>query len=383
VGLLDRLRRPPTEERTLTRENVPATMLPYSRHALLDVSQSNVLRVADAYAAVQYLSNAVASLPPRVYRATLQGRVPVGDDQRLTALLRRPWPGATSSDLFSQIMVHLLTLGECFVGKWRSEGTITQLGLLHPSRLQVELRGQQIVYTLDGQTEHGVQDILHIRALTQDGLRGLSPVAQCRLALSLNANLAEFGKRYFEQGSRPAGIVKLPLGTSIEATKRFQEAWNNKHGGVEKMHRVALLEGDADWIPVSFSPDDSQFLQQRRTQHEGGLPDLRAAGLGLDAETQNSRTYQNVQQANRFLLDHSIRPWLVRIERAFNGDVDLLPGTAYRAFDTDALLRLDADARAQYYERALNNAWLTVDEVRAAEDLPPLSPASQGADTNE
>jgi hypothetical protein len=41
------------ESRALTRENVPAAMLPYSRRALLDVSEANALRVADAYACVR------------------------------------------------------------------------------------------------------------------------------------------------------------------------------------------------------------------------------------------------------------------------------------------------------------------------------------------
>ena len=45
-------------------------MLPYSRRALLDVNQTNALRVADAYAAVRVLADGVASLPPKVYRRT-------------------------------------------------------------------------------------------------------------------------------------------------------------------------------------------------------------------------------------------------------------------------------------------------------------------------
>jgi phage portal protein BeeE len=134
------------ESRALTRDNVPSSMLPYSRAALLNVNQSNALRVADAYACVRVLADAVASLPAKVYRRQPTGRVLAGDDQRLAQLLRRPSPGSTSADLFSQIMVHLNTHGDAFVGKFRADGEIVQLALLHPDRVRVELRGQRILY---------------------------------------------------------------------------------------------------------------------------------------------------------------------------------------------------------------------------------------------
>jgi HK97 family phage portal protein len=247
------------------------------------------------------------------------------------------------------------------------------LALLHPDRLQVELRGQRIVYTLDGQSEHGPEDVLHVKAMSCDGLRGLSPVAQCRLALSLNSNLQEHAKRYFEQGSRPAGIVKLPLGTSDTAAARFQEAWHNKHGGVEKMHRVALLEGDAEWIPAAFSPDDSQFLEQRELSTREVCRIFRVPAHLVDGSVGSSLTYTNAQQFNRYFLDYSLMPWLVRLERAFSNDPELCPGNAYLQFSLDAFLRPDPDTRSQIYARALDpeKGWMSRAEVRELEDLSP------------
>jgi HK97 family phage portal protein len=155
--------------------------------APLDVSTSNALRVADAYACVRVLADSISTLPLKAYRRTDQGRVPAGDNARIVQLLRRPLPGSTGVDLISHIMVHLNVYGEAFLGKFRSaDGEIAQLRLLHPETLQVELRGQRIVYVLDtlkARTEHGPEDILHLKGMSLDGLRGLSPVTQCRTAL--------------------------------------------------------------------------------------------------------------------------------------------------------------------------------------------------------
>ncbi len=362
------------EDRTLTRDTVPAAMLPYSRSALQDVSTANALRVADAYSCVRALSDSVASLPAHVFRRTAAGRVPAGDDQRLVQLLRRPAPGSTSADLFGQIMVHLNVLGECFVGKYRTGDEITQLALLHRDRVGVELRGPQIVYTLDGQTEHGPGDILHVKGMSSDGLRGLSPVSQCRLALSLSANLQEHAKQYFENGSRPSGILTLPDGTGESAVARMREDWRNEQTmQARKLHSIAVITGDANFTPVAFSADDSQFLQQRELSAREVARIFRVPAWIIDAGAGDSMTYSNVTDNNRHFVAHSLRPWLVRIERAFSNDTDLCPGGAYLQFDLDGLLRADPAQRAQIYQAGLDpiSGWLTRSEVRELEELPP------------
>jgi len=370
------------EQRALTVQNTSAPLLPYSRSSLLDVSTGNVLRVSDAYACVRVLADSVASLPPKIYRKTPAGRVPAGDDQRVVQLLRSPSPGSTSADLFSQIMLHLNVFGDALIGKYRSEGTIVQLGLLHPERVAVELRGQRIVYTLTDdrgrQTEHSTDDVLHIKGMSSDGLRGLSPVAQCRLALSLSSNLQEHARQYFAQGSRPSGILTAPGASSTAALEGVAETWAAKHGGVESMHKVAVLAGDVSFTPIAFSADDSQFLQQRELSAREVARIFRIPAWAIDAPTGDSLTYSSVAMQNRALVDHSIRPWLVRIERAFSNDSDLCPGGTYLEFDISGLLRGDDDTRSQVYARALDpvTGWMRRDEVRALENLEPEATAS-------
>src|SRR3954471_14448611 len=95
-----------TEDRALPAADTRApAYLPYQPAAPLDVSTSNALRGADAYASVRCLADSVASLPLHAYRQTTTGRVLAGDNQRIVQLLSRPSPGSTSADLLSQVMV--------------------------------------------------------------------------------------------------------------------------------------------------------------------------------------------------------------------------------------------------------------------------------------
>jgi HK97 family phage portal protein len=378
------------EDRALTRGNVPPAMLPYSRSALLDVGESNVLAVTDAWACVRTLADAISALPAKVYRRTSTGRVPAGDDQRLVQLLRQPAPGATSVDLFGTAMCHLLTNGNAFFGKFRSEGSIVQLGLLDPRQVEVDLRGSRVVYTLsrrEGVSEHSVEDILHVRGLSSDGVRGLSPVSRCRLALSLSANLAESAKQFFENGSRPSGI--LSVGDSVtgspspEGLDRLREEWRNTHGGVERMHRVALIEGDMKFTPIAFSNADSEFLASREFSTREvcrifGLPPHLIGGA-----TASDLTYTNAAQFNRYFLDYSLLPWLRRFEAAFSNDSDLCPGGVYLQFDVRGLLRPDPATRSEIYQRALSpvEGWMRRDEVRELEELPPESETNERSES--
>lgn len=379
MGLLSYLRGDDlrgAESRTLTRTNVPPAMLPYASGAPLEVTEATALRVADAYACVRVLADSISSLPLKAFRRTPAGRLPAGDESRIVQLLRSPSPGSTSVDLISQIMVHLNLYGDAFLGKFRSEGSIVQLGLLDPQRVSVEMRGQRVVYTLrrdGGETEHGPSDVCHIRGMSSDGLRGLSPVTQCRLALSLSSRLQESARQYFAHGSRPSGILTAQGASSVDALQNLSSQWSATHGGVENMHRVAVLSGEVSFTPLGFSADDSQFLQQRELSAREVARIFRVPAWAIDAPTGDSLTYANVTEQNRALVTHSLRPWIVRIERAISNDADLCPGSTYVQFDLDGLLRADGATRSEVYTRALNpeTGWMRRDEIRELEDLQP------------
>ena len=363
------------EDRALPAPDVQAGALPYGSAPPLNVNTGNVLRVSDAYACVRVLADSISSLPLHVYRRTPAGRIPAGDSSRAVQLLNRPSPGSTGVDLISQVMVHLTIHGDAFIAKWRADGEIVQLGLISPDSVQVELRGQRIVYTIDtlhGRVEVGPSDILHVKAMSTDGLRGMSPVTQCRTALGLSSSLQESARQFSEQGSRPSGILTVPSGNT-EAVKVASAKWNERHSGVQNFHKVAVLAGDVKFEPIAFSADDSQFLQQRELSAREVARVFRVPAWAIDAPTGDSLTYANTLDQNRSLVTHSLRPWIVRIEKAISDDADLCVGNTYVQFDLDGLLRADAATRAGIYEKALNaeTGWLTRNEARELEDLPP------------
>jgi phage portal protein BeeE len=110
----------------------------FSGSSFWKITEVDALAIADVWAAVRVLADAVSSLPLHVFRKTEQGRERVTSG-RLVDLLERPSPGITEADLSSSLMAHLAIYGNGYLAKFREAGEVTQLGLIHPDRIRPEL----------------------------------------------------------------------------------------------------------------------------------------------------------------------------------------------------------------------------------------------------
>jgi phage portal protein BeeE len=134
MGLLsylrgDDLRDAKTESRSLP---APENELPLlGAYTATSITPAAALAIADVWAAVRVLADAASSLPLHVYRKTSAGRERVTSG-RLVDLLERPGPGTSQADLVSSLMAHLAIWGSGYVGKYRRQGEVAQLGLLAP-----------------------------------------------------------------------------------------------------------------------------------------------------------------------------------------------------------------------------------------------------------
>lgn len=365
---------PSGEDRALTAQSVPPSLLAGSAPGPT-VTPETALATADAYSCIRALSDAAASLPLLAYRRTPAGRErfdgPVAD------LLDRPAPAVTQANLVAQVVAHLNLFGNSFLGKFRNgAGRVEQLACLHPARVVPELRGGLPFYTVTGpkgeRSTHGPADVIHVRGLSVDGLVGLSPVRQCRQALGLSSTLTEHAARFFQNDARPSGILKVEHGDAGDVMQDLKARWEQGHTGMPNAHRVAILAGQVEFIPISMPADDAQFLEQRKLSATEIARVFRVPPWMIGADAGSSMTYANVEQQALAFVTYSLRPWLVLIEQALTADPDLFPAGTYCEFLLDALLRADSATRSEIYARALDpvTGWMSREEVRRLENLP-------------
>ena len=367
-----------SEDRALSAGDVPPVMLSSTPNG--PVSPDGAMRIADAYACVRALADAAASLPLHVYRRTDGGRVRASG--RTADLIGRPAPAMTTAALIGQIVAHLNLHGNSYLGKVRdSEGQIVQLVALLPERVTPRIESGEPRYELRDErgrrSDHGVADIVHVKALTTDGLVGLSPVRQARAALGLDRALMDHAANWLQNEGRPGGILSVANTVNPDVIEPFKAAWEQRRRGTEKAGGTAIITGDCTYTPVELPHDDQQFLEQRKLSASEIARVFRVPPWIVGAEDGGSMTYSNVEQQSLHFATYSLRPWLVQVEQALSADRDLCPGGVYVEFLLDALLRADSATRADVYAKALDpvTGWMTREEVRRLENLDP-EPAS-------
>ena len=385
MGLLDIFKRKKPEikdnqEQTSEKGLTPEQLARLEGYTIESAAGTSVtpegsLQCSAVYAAVRVLAESVASLPCLVYR-----RLDVGGKDRspnhayYNLLHDRPNSWQTAFEFWEMVVTHLCLRGNAYIYKNKNgAGQVRELLPIYPDRVVVEQDPQwNIYYTISSSDGRIIgtflqQDILHIRGLSLDGIVGLNPIAYHRNAIGLAMETEQYGSRYFKNNARPSGVLKHPNKLSEEAQQRLKEAWNQAHSG-NNQRNTAILEEGMEWQQLSLSNEDGQFLDTRRFQIEEVARIFRVPAVLLQHADKTS-TYASSEQFFLSFTKYTLMPWLRRIESALNTHLFGNNSKHFAEFLIDALERADAKTRAEFYASALQNEWMTGNEVRERENL--------------
>ena len=352
----------------------------------VDVSEESALTFSAVYGCVRILAESAASLPLKVYRrAGARGKATARQHWAWSLLHDAPNPEMTAVVWRELGMVHVLTWGNAYSRiEWAGNGAARAVWPIHPSRVTVRRSAAGAVFyevrpdpTTDPPGGHPAilepADMLHVPALGWNGLVGLSPVRLAREAVGLGQAAEAFGSGFFGNGARPGGVLSVNQALDPKARAKIAEAWEAAHQGVERAGRVAVLGLGASFTATTIPPEDAQFLETRRFQ-VGEIARIFRVPPHMLADLERA-TFSNVEHLGLEFVMHSLRPWLVRWEQELNRKLFGTAGTAglYCEHAVDGLLRGDQASRFNAYAVGRQWGWLSADDVRAFENLPPLA----------
>ena len=389
-GIVSRLRR---SIRTVTNETYgqpgagswDAGMVWSGGGGNVPVTIGSAQRVSAVWACQRILSEAIATLPLDTFIRS-EG---VRREYPKPAYLAFDAPGQlTKTEYLSMVMLSLLTDGNAYVAVIRGRlGSPVSLVPLDPGKVTVESARGQVSYVVDGQRFSG-QSVMHIKGMTMPGrLTGMSPIAYAREVIDLARQGQTFGLEYFRNAAVPPAVIEMPHNSTgpdqgdADSTRarRIAETWHQTHGGTSNAGKVGVLIGGAKLSTVSTSPDDSQWLESRQF----GVQEVaRIYGVPphLIADSSNSTSWgSGLAEQNLAFGQFSLRPWIERIEEPHNRllHADGLSDVVMK-LNLDALLRASLSDRYESYERGISTGFLTVDEARSLEDLPPMPRPPEG-----
>lgn len=342
------------------------------------------LQSTAVFACARILAESEASLPLILYRRMERGKERAINHRLFQVLHTLANPEMTSVELRETLMGHLVLWGNAYAEIQRDRGQRPMaLWPLRPDRVDIQ-RGWDgdlyYVVTIGDPLEKDpdveplpFRNVMHLKGLGYDGIRGYSPIAMARQAVGLTLATEEFGARFFGNGARPGAVLEHPGLLGDKAHKRLEKSWNARHQGLENAHRTAILEEGMKLHEVGIPPEDAQFLETRKFQVTE-IARLFRVPPHMLADLERA-TFSNIEQQSLDFVIHSLRPWLVRLEQAISRDL-LTPAERAQGYFAehlvDALLRGDIKTRYEAYGQGRQNGWLSANDIREMENMNPV-----------
>ena len=320
----------------------------------------HALSLSTVYRAIMILATGGSQLTVDVWR---------GEEQidPKPALIRRPDVDASLSAFIEQTITSMAVSGDAYWQLTRNaRNEVTNAVVLNPWECNEDIE-KNVLHVASQTTPLTRTKYHHLKLLRVPGkAKGLGPIQACRLELEGAKDLRDFASDWFVSGDVPTGILKSDQVLTPAQAEQYKQMWQNR-----VKHEIAVLGSGLGYSPILLSPKDAQFIENQQFTTTGvarlfGIP----AHLLLAAVEGSSMTYQNIAQADLAFIRWTLMKYLREIEEAFSA---LLPGTQTARFNLDALLRPDTKSRYEAHEIGLRARFLTVNEVRRMEGLPPVT----------
>lgn len=334
-------------------------------------SNDKALTLTAVWCAIRLLSESVSALPINVFTKKENGDKLIDSKSPIYNLLKfKPNFYQNKVTFFEYIMLSILIEGNSYVQIIRNNnGTPVQLLPLNPDDVTVVVNNNELFYQINNSPILDSSDVLHFKTLTDDGITGISPIDQCSNALKWSESLEKFGLTFFENGAKPSSILQTDRALSDSALERLKTSFNTNYGKLKSSNSTIVLEEGLTFKPISISPDQAQFLASRQFSIEEVARIFNVAPHLLKDLSKSS--FNNIEMQSQEFLTYTLMPYINRIETELN--VKLFRtnelGKTFVEFNVNGLLRGDVKSRNESYRTAIQNGYMSINEVRQKENL--------------
>lgn len=345
------------------------------------VTADSALALSAVWACVNLIAGTIASLPLMVYRTEKSGRRTVDKDHPLYHVLHDSPNGLQTAGDFLEFGSASIELhGNAYARVVRNGSRVVSLMPVSPDLPVVRRINEnrlEYAWSENGQSfRETTETMLHIRGFGGSPVGGLSTLAFGRKAFGLATAIDNSAGATFGNGLRPSGTLNFKEFLTKDQREIVEKRLVEKFVGSLNAGRPMVLEGGTEWRPLTINPEDAQMLESRSFSVEeicrffgvpphmvGHTEKATSWGTGLEQQTLGFQKF-------------TLRRRLKRIEQAL--EKQLLEPEERKAgivieFNIEGLLRGDSAARSAFYQSGLTNGWMTINEVRALENMPPVT----------
>ena len=340
---------------------------------------SDYLKSAEGWvhSAVSAISDEVATIDLHLYQKKGDKIEEIFEHDLLT-LLYRVNNFTTKFDHFASTQQYLELAGEA---PWLLERNkakeVIAIYLLRPDKLEIKYDREKLIggytYSVEGggKLEFGREDIIFIKYPDPvKPLRGCGTLSAVRRTFDIDKYSEEWNRNFFYNSARPDAVLTTDGKLTDEQIKRLKKQWDKNYRGLSKSSKLAIFEAGLKYTPMQLSQKDMDFLEQQKFSRDKILSIFRVPKTVVAIT-------DDVNLANAKTAAYSFARWTIRpkmkklVEQMNEFLVPMFGNDLYLDF-TDPVPE-DSEAKVKKYVAALGQSgWMTINEVRALENLEPI-----------
>lgn len=329
------------------------------------------------WAAVNTISRGMMRMPIKVYErnGALKQRITDGDLYRLTE--EEPSAGWTPSRHREAISKLVSIFGNAFVVKvgMADETSIPEERMIAPATGWKINADDSYTWTARNGDAFDFPrwKIEHYRFWDVDANgMGISPLEPLRQTLAADDAARRFGLAAFKNGARPQNILKTDQTLKQSTADALKAQWVAVHGGVDQSFQLAVLQQGLDYAIYEYDLDKAALVGHRELTpvEVGAVYIVPAATMGwakdanfASIDSFHTWLYRDALGAVVMMVEETMQLDLVRRTPAFKG--------LFVEIDQHGVMRGDSETQYRGYATGITSGFLTPNEVRAIENLPP------------
>ena len=361
--------------------DAPAGVLNYTARQLY-YTQDNLRAVVD------FLSNSIAQLPLKVYTRNDETDRLRDRTSPAARTLWKPNPDQTEFEFIRGLAIEYFVFGSVYV--WVMPDSESESGYqlrIIPSEWVTSAEQANAyapesirVCVRNGGTAVDIprSEFVQFRTYSAGNPGGyLSPVSSLRQTLEEQIQAGRFRKELWKSSGRLNAQIVRPKDVQPwddETRRRFVESFRKSWGaGGSKAGSIPLMEDGMEIKPFQTSFKEQQWMESVTLSREAV-----AAAYGVNPSLiwhTGTQTYASAKDNARALYADCLGPVLQMFQQRINNF--LLPmigggSDTYVIFDLTEKLKGSFEERASILQASVGGPWLTRNEARADNDLPPI-----------
>ncbi len=228
-------------------------------------------------------------------------------------------------------------------------------------------------------------DIFHFRhPITRDGLKGVSLIDMAVNSIGIASQAERAASKMLKGGVMAGGALEAKDTLGEEAIENLKKSMRERSVDGESAGEWLVLEEGMTAKPFITNAKDAQYdeLRKRQAEEVSRFTGVPRPLLMFDETSWGS----GIEQLGLYFVTYCLMAWFIAWEQAIERScftvAEQNADELYVKFNEGALLRGSLKEQAEFFKAALgpNQAYRSVNEVRAAFDLNPKTGDETGPD---